>query len=90
MGGCQNYGPFLGTLNIRCHSNRDPKGDHNFDNHPCSCCRTQMSVTVPRVVTAGVAAAVASEDPGFSLMGCAVASALGASISGHCRSEFSW
>ena len=19
MGGCQNYGPFLGTLNIRCH-----------------------------------------------------------------------
>ena len=28
MGGCQNYGPFLGTLN------RDPKRDHNFDNHP--------------------------------------------------------
>ena len=24
-------GPFLGTLNI----NRDPKRDHNFDNHPC-------------------------------------------------------
>ena len=20
MGGCQNYGPFLGTLNIRCHT----------------------------------------------------------------------
>ena len=20
MGGCQNYGPFLGTLNIRCRS----------------------------------------------------------------------
>ena len=26
MGGCQNYGPFLG--------NRDPKRDPNFDNHP--------------------------------------------------------
>ena len=33
MGGCQNYGPFLGTLNIkRCR--RDPKRDHNFDNRP--------------------------------------------------------
>ena len=28
MGGCQNYGPFLGTLN------RDPKKDHKIDNHP--------------------------------------------------------
>ena len=53
-------------------------------------CRTQMSVTAPRVVTAGGAAAVASEDPGFSLMGCAVASAPGASISGHGGSECSW
>ena len=26
--------PFLGTLNIRCHYDRDPKRDHNFDNHP--------------------------------------------------------
>ena len=35
MGGCQNYGPFLGTLNIRCCIiyNRDKKRDHNFDNH---------------------------------------------------------
>ena len=32
MGGCQNYGPILGTLNIRCR--RDPKRDHIFDNHP--------------------------------------------------------
>ena len=32
MCGCQNYGPFLGALNIRCR--RDPKKDHNFDNHP--------------------------------------------------------
>ena len=35
MGGCQNYGPFLGTLNIRCHIlDKDPKRGHNFDNHP--------------------------------------------------------
>ena len=27
MGGCQNYGPFLGTLNIRCRTIlRTPKG----------------------------------------------------------------
>ena len=27
MGSCQNYGPFLGTLNIRCRIIiRDPKG----------------------------------------------------------------
>ena len=28
MGGCLDYGPFLGTLNIRCLIiiNRDPKG----------------------------------------------------------------
>ena len=30
IGGCQNYGPFLGTR----LSNRDPKRHHNFDNHP--------------------------------------------------------
>ena len=35
MGGCHNYGPFLGTLNIRCRTKKgDPKRDHNFDNHP--------------------------------------------------------
>ena len=35
MGGCQNYGPFLGTLNIRVpYYIKDPKRDHNFDNHP--------------------------------------------------------
>ena len=33
MGGCQNYGPFLGTLNIRGR-NRDPERDHNFDYQP--------------------------------------------------------
>ena len=29
------YGPFLGTLNNRCRiiNNKDPKRDHNFDNH---------------------------------------------------------
>ena len=37
MGGCQNYGPFWGTLNFRCRIfNRGPKRDHNFDNHPYS------------------------------------------------------
>ena len=35
MGGCQNYGPFLGTLKYEVpYYNRDPKRDHNFDNHP--------------------------------------------------------
>ena len=31
MGGCQNYGPFLGTLNIR---GRTIMGTQNGDNHP--------------------------------------------------------
>ena len=31
----KTYGPFWGTLNTRCRIiNRDPKRDHNFDNHP--------------------------------------------------------
>ena len=35
MGSCQNYGPFLGTLNIRCRIViRTQKRDHNFDKHP--------------------------------------------------------
>ena len=34
MGVCQNYGPFLGTLNYVRYYNRDPKRDRNFDNHP--------------------------------------------------------
>ena len=35
MGGCQNYGPFLGTQNIRCRIIiRTPKGPITFDNHP--------------------------------------------------------
>ena len=35
MGGCQNYGPFLGTLNIRYRIIiGTPTRDHNFDNHP--------------------------------------------------------
>ena len=33
MGGCQDYGPFLGTLNNRCSA---ILRDHNFDNHPYS------------------------------------------------------
>ena len=35
MGGCQNYGLFLGTLNIRGRIIiGTQKGTHNFDNHP--------------------------------------------------------
>ena len=35
MGGCQNYGPFLGALNIRGRSIIGiQKRGHNFDNHP--------------------------------------------------------
>ena len=34
MGNCQNYGPFLATLNIRCRFKRRTQRDHNFDNHP--------------------------------------------------------
>ena len=34
MGGCQNYGPFLGPSIMRHLVFRGPKGDHNFDNHP--------------------------------------------------------
>ena len=34
MGGCQNYGPFWGTLSIRCRTILGPKRGHNFDNHP--------------------------------------------------------
>ena len=35
MGGCQNYGPFLGYPTYQVpYYNRDPKRDHNFDNHP--------------------------------------------------------
>ena len=33
MNGCQNHGPFLGPI-IIWHHLGDPKGDHNFDNHP--------------------------------------------------------
>ena len=34
MGGCQNYGPFLGY----------PKRDHNFDNYPNKRIRGNMAV----------------------------------------------
>ena len=35
MGGCQNYGTFLGTLNNRCRSIiGTQKGTINLDNHP--------------------------------------------------------
>ena len=35
MGGCQNYGPFFGTLCIRCRILIvGVQTGHNFDNHP--------------------------------------------------------
>ena len=35
MGGCQNYGQFFGYPKYEVpYFNRDPKRDHNFDNHP--------------------------------------------------------
>ena len=35
MGGCQNYGPFLGTLNFRRRIIVGVQRKvHNFDNHP--------------------------------------------------------
>ena len=36
IGGCQYYGPFLGTLNIRGRIIIGTQKDHNFDNHPYS------------------------------------------------------
>ena len=34
LGGCQNYGPFLGTLNIRCCIIIGNQKGTNFDNRP--------------------------------------------------------
>ena len=34
MGGCQNYGPFLGTLNIRCRILIGIQKGTLIDNHP--------------------------------------------------------
>ena len=39
MGGCQNYGPFLGTLP---YYTGDPEKNHNFDNHPNGQCDRPM------------------------------------------------
>ena len=46
MGGCQNYGLFLGPLNTRFRM--DPKRDHNFDNHPyCESASKSTSISTP-------------------------------------------
>ena len=37
MGGCQNSGLFLGTLNIRRRIIIRIQRDHNVDNHPYKC-----------------------------------------------------
>ena len=46
MGGCQNYGPFLGALNIRCRIIiGTQKGTiilTYFDNHPDGCRASRM------------------------------------------------
>ena len=35
MGACLNYGPFFGYPKYEVpYSSRDPKRDHDFDNHP--------------------------------------------------------
>ena len=43
VSGCQNYDPFLGHPKYEVpYYNRDPKRDHNFDNHPyCEFCKPQ-------------------------------------------------
>ena len=56
MGGCQHSGSLLGTLNIRCRI-RDPKRDHNFDNHPyviyCGFCKVRAGRTKSTNISAG-------------------------------------
>ena len=61
MGGCQNYGPFLGYPKYEVpYYNGDPKRDHNFDNHPdvkslpkvqgsTVCVLIQLSCTQPQM-----------------------------------------
>ena len=48
MGGCQNYGPLLGSLITRCRTIlRHQKRDHNFDNHPCGLAKSTDVKRVP-------------------------------------------
>ena len=62
LGGCQNYGPFLGTLNNRCRTIlRDPKRDDNFDNHPPS---SLANLTLQHF-SAGVSPAAVAKGAGF-------------------------
>ena len=44
MGGCQNYGPCFGLWYNTALVFRDPKGDHNFDNHPYTGSRPQHGI----------------------------------------------
>ena len=44
MGGCQNYGPFLGPLNTMPYYTEDPKRDHNFENHPYYILRSTVAI----------------------------------------------
>ena len=46
MGGCQNYGPFLGTLNIRCRIIiRIQKWDHNLTIYMTSTISPEPGIT---------------------------------------------
>ena len=51
MGGCQNDGPCVATLNIRCRTViMIQKRDHNFDNHPYSPARVGCGVCGARII----------------------------------------
>ena len=41
----------MGTLNTRCRKyNRDPKRDHNFDNHPCMSKASAAAISANRAL----------------------------------------
>ena len=45
MGGCHSYGPFLGTLNIRCRIIIGiQKRDHCFNHHPYNEAESKLKV----------------------------------------------
>ena len=66
--GCQNYGPFCGTLNIRCRIRIGiQRRDHNFDNHIRTTSRRTTGKAVGRVAfmsspSAGVTSKLSSSE----------------------------
>ena len=78
MSGCQNDGPFLGTLNIRCRIIIGyPERDHNFDNHPNMHSSIYLSMCLYGSIGFGVQAAgfrvepeqLKAASPGLTLNG---------------------